>query len=91
MTVEKDGYTQEFLNAFNNRKLLRVYSPKTKLDRCLILAASCYYIKNKQIRMDILESNYIDVIYETFSKYLNGTDKKVYKEVLENLKDNYLN
>jgi len=90
MTVTKNGVTKEILDDFTNRKLLRVHSPKTKLDRCLMLAACCYYVKDTFIRKVILESNYIEIIYETFSKYLIHKDKLIFKQAIDNLKDSYL-
>lgn len=90
MTVEEDGVSEEILNAFMAQKFLRIYSPKTKLDRCLMLSACCYYIKDSFIRRQIIESNYIEIIYETFSQYLNQSDKKVFKQALDTLKANYL-
>lgn len=90
MTVDSDGYTQEILDGFYNRKLMRCFSPLTKLDRCLMLTACCYYVKDSYIRKLVLESNYIDVIFETFSKYLNKSDKIIYKKAIEDLKKDYI-
>ena len=90
MTVNNDGVSEEILNSFNNRKFLKVFSPKTKLDRCLMLTACCYYIKDKFIRKIILESNYIQIIFDTFSKYLNKKDKEIFKKAINNLQSNYL-
>ena len=91
MTVSKNGVTKEILDDFNNRKFLKFHSPKTKLDRCLMLTAGCYYIKDKYIRKMIVESNYIGIIYESFSKYLTPRDKEIFKIALNKLKTNYLN
>lgn len=90
MTVSEDGVTAAILDDFRARKLLRVYSPHTKLDRCLMLSACCYYIKDKFIRKNILEANYIEIIYATFSQYLNPADQVIFKEVLAELKADYL-
>lgn len=90
MIVEKNGYTIEILNAFKDRKLLNGFSPQTKLDRCLRLLACCYYIKDSYIRKLIIESNYIEVIFETFSKYLIKKDKKIFKEAINLLEKDYL-
>ena len=91
MTVSKNGVTKEILDDFNNRKFLKFYSPKTKLDRCLMLAACCYYINDKFIRKTIIESNYIGIIFECFSKYLTQQDKEIFKKAIINLETDYLN
>jgi HD superfamily phosphohydrolase YqeK len=91
MTVSKNGVTKEILDDFNNRKFLKFYSPQTKLDRCLLLTACCYYINHIYIRNIIIESNYIGIIYETFSKYLTQQDKKIFKKALTDLETDYLN
>ena len=91
MTVSKNGVSKEILDDFKNRKFLKFHSPKTKLDRCLLLTACCYYINDSFIRKIILESNYIDIIYETFSKYLTQRDKDVFKKAIGELKIDYLN
>lgn len=90
MTAAQNGVTKQVLDAFYNKQLLNVFSPQTKLDRCLSLTACCYYVKSIFIRKQIIEANYIDMIYETFSKYLNSADKKIFKEAITRLKDNYL-
>lgn len=90
MTVEKNGFTKELLEDFLNQKLLIEYSPNTKLDRCLMLMACCYYVKLPFLREEILNCNYIDIIYETFSKYLNKNDKEVFLQAKNTLKKNYL-
>ena len=91
MTASKNGVSNEILEDFKNRKFLKFYSPKTKLDRCLMLAACCYYINDKFIRKIIAESNYIGVIYDTFSKYLTKRDKEIFKKLLIDLETDYLN
>ncbi len=89
MTTTKNGVTEKILADFNAQKLLISYSPLTKLDRCLLLSACCYYVKESYLRQEILECHYMDIIYETFSKYLNKKDKQLYKQAIENLKQNY--
>lgn len=90
ITVENDGVTKEILDDFLNEKLLVKYSPNTKLDRSLMLLACCYYVKLPFLRKEIINSNYIDIIYETFSKYLNDEDKKIYFQAKNVLKENLL-
>lgn len=89
--VKEDGHTPEILEAFNNRELLVPFKLHTKLDRCFKLTACCYYVKEKFFRDEILKCNYIDIIYESFSKYLIEEDKKIYKQAIEKLKQEYLN
>ena len=91
MTVSENGVTPEILNDFLSNKCLKKYSPQTKLDRSLMLTACCYYIQNTHFRRYIISSNYIDIIYETFSKYLTKEDKLVYKQAINSLKTNYFN
>lgn len=90
MTVEKDGVTKEILENFVNGKPLWCFSPNTKLDRSLMLTACCYYVKYDFLRKDILTKNYIDVMYNTFSKYLNKEDRELYAKSVEELKSKYL-
>lgn len=90
MTVEQNGVTKELMEDFLNQKLLINYSPNTKLDRSLMLSACCYYVKNKFFRQQILDSNYINIIFETFSRYLNDEDKATFKKALDYLMLNYL-
>ena len=63
MTVSGDGYTQQILDSFYNQTLMPKISPKTKLDRCLMLTACCYYVKNLYLREQIRRLNYIDIIF----------------------------
>ena len=90
MTVDKDGgATSEILEKFKKQELLLGLSPVTKLDRCLMLTACCYYVEDKYLREEILKNNYIDIIFETFSKYLNDEDKKLYKEIIDGFKQKF--
>lgn len=90
MTVDKDGGpTSEILEKFKKQELLLGLSPVTKLDRCLMLTACCYYVEDQYLRGEILKNNYIDIIFETFSKYLNGEDKKLYKEIIDGFKQEF--
>jgi len=86
----KDGYTKEIYEGFINRDLMRKYSPKTKLDRCLSLTACIYYVKFDFLREEIINKKYINVIYETLSKYLNDEDKNVYKIAINEMMKNYI-
>ena len=86
MTVEKDGVTIEILNSFLKQEFLN-YSPNTKLDRSLMLLACCYYVNISFLREEILKCNYLDIIYETFSKYLNEEDKEKFLYCKNNLKE----
>ena len=88
--VSEEGYNKDLLDDFNNKKKLNKYSYKSKLDRALMLAACLYYIEYDFLRKEIVNSNYIDIVYETFSKYLNDEEKLIYKNSLEKLKKNYL-
>lgn len=90
MTVKEDGVTTCILNDFLNLKPLYIYSPKTKLDRALMLSACVYYVKFNYLRNEIVKKNYIDIIFETFSQYLNKEDKQIYRKAIEILKKNYL-
>ncbi len=90
ITTVEDGVTNEILKAFNNRELMNVFSPKTKLDRCLILCACCYYVKSKHFRKNILACNYIDMMFETFSRYLTHEDCGILKVAMNSLKESYL-
>ena len=89
--IERDGYTKEIYDAFVKEELMRVYSPCTKLDRCLILTACIYYVKFDFLRKEIMDKNYINIVYETLSKCLNEEDKKIYKGLIDNLLINYIN
>lgn len=86
MTMTANGYTTEILNDFLELKPLWIYSPNTKLDRALTLTACTYYVKYSFLRKEIVEKNYIDIIYETFSQYLNNEDKEIYKNAIASLK-----
>lgn len=86
----EEGYTEQIVEAFKNKKLMRGFSPKTKLDRCLSLTACLYYVKYDFLRIDIVNKGYVDVVYETLSKYLNNEDKMVYKQLLDDLMKEYV-
>ncbi|MBR3890483.1 MAG: HD domain-containing protein [Bacilli bacterium] len=88
--VSEEGYNKDLLDDFNNKKKLNKYSYKSKLDRALMLAACLYYVEYDFLRKEIVNSNYIDIVYETFSKYLNDEEKLIYKNSLEKMKKNYL-
>ena len=90
IVVSSDGYTKELLEDFKQMKLLINYPTNTKVDRCLKLTACSYYVKFPFLREEILKGNYIDIMYETFSQYLNQEDKKTYKDAVEIMKINYI-
>ena len=54
------------------------------------LTACCYYVQNQYLRKQIVDCNYLEIIYETFSQYLNEVDKKVYRQAIDDLKIDYL-
>ena len=90
MTVSEEGVTKELLDDFLNQRRLWKYSPKTKVDRALMITACTYYVRYKFLKQQILENNLIDVIAETFIKYFNEEDKKTYLDAVEVLKTRYL-
>ena len=69
---------------------MRYFSSKTKLDRCLSLTACLYYVKFDFLRQEIVDKGYVNVIYETLSKYLNNAEKTIYKELIDDLMEKYL-
>ena len=90
MTMSENGVTENILEDFKNLKPLWIYSPQTKLDRALMLTACSYYVKYDFLREDILKKNYIDIMFETFSQYLDFNDKEIYKNAVDTLKSKYL-
>lgn len=88
--IDGDGYNSEILNDFSNQQKLNKYNYNSKLDRALMLAACLYYVDYDFLRKEIISNNYIDIVYETFSKYLNDKEKEIYRLALTNLKKNYL-
>lgn len=89
MTATLDGVTSEVLNDFVNLKPLWIYPVKTKLDRCLMLTANCYYVRFPFLRKEIWDCKFIDIMCETFSKYLNEQDKISYRQAVEDMKINF--
>lgn len=89
--VKGDGFTKEILNDFLNQKKLLGHLPNSNLDRILMMTANCYYVNLEFLRKEILDKKYIDSIFEVYSVYLNENDKKVYRDAIEHLKQNYLN
>ena len=90
MTVTESGVTKEILNDFVNMERLWVYSPKTKVDRALMLTANVYYVRFDFLKEQILKNNMIDVIAFEFLKYFDEEDKKIYLDAIELLKSRYL-
>lgn len=90
MTSKKNGYTEEILKNFLSQKPIYSLPLTTKLDRCLKLASNTYNITESFLRESVLKYRYLDCIFETFSKYLNKTDKLVFRDAIDNLKIDYL-
>lgn len=90
MTVNEEGFTPELLDDFVNQRRLWKYSPKTKVDRALMLTACTYYVRYLFLKEQILNNNLIDVIAESFLKYFNEEDKKTYLDAVALLKTRYL-
>lgn len=89
MGLTEAGVTPEILQAFENMKPLWVYRCNTKLDRCLQFVANCYYVRYPFLRKEILAANFIDVMYESFSTYLNEQDKQIFKNAIQTIKPKY--
>ena len=90
MTVSEDGYTPELLNDFINLKRLWIYSPKTKIDRALMLTACLYYVRYDFLRQQILNNNFFEVVSNNFLQYLNDSDKQTYLNAIKIMKERYL-
>lgn len=86
IVLNKDGVTEEIYKNFINLKPIYMYSPNTKLDRSLILTSCTYNTTYDFLRQEIKENNYLEAIYQIFSKYLNEQDKKLYRNAIENLR-----
>ena len=89
MTVNENGVSSQIWNDFLDLKPLYIYSPKTKLDRALMMLANTYYVKFDFLRKQVFQNKYIDVIFETFSQYLNEEDKQKFNYAKETLKNKY--
>lgn len=89
ITTNNDGYSAEIMEAFCDRKILRKFVPKTKLDRILMLTTCVYSVNLIFLRHEIVANNYIDIIFDRFSKYLNIEDCKLYLKCINDLKDKY--
>ncbi len=90
MTVNQDGYTPAILDAFINLKVLRDFSPKTKIDRALMLTACLYYVRYDFLRAQILQFNFFDVVSNSFLQYLNDTDQQIYLNAVKTMRERYL-
>ena len=88
--TSEEGYNVELLNDFYKQNKLHKYSYKSKLDRSLMLAACLYYVEYDFLRNEIINNNYFENIYESFSKYLNEEESSIYKKALYDLKKSYL-
>ncbi len=84
--LTKDGVTEQIYENFINLKPIYQFSPNTKLDRSLILTSCAYNVTFDFLREEIKNNNYLDAIYQTFSKYLNEEDKNIYKNAIEILR-----
>ena len=84
------GYNKELLEDFTKQKKLHQYSYNSKLDRSLMLAACLYYVEYDFLRKEIINGNYFESIYESFSKYLNDKEKIIYRTALYDLKKSYI-
>ena len=89
MRYTTDGVTPEILQAFEDMKPLWKFKCNTKLDRCLQFVANCYYVRYPFLRKEILAANFIDVMCESFSVYLNLQDKQIFKNAIETIKPKY--
>jgi len=87
--TDLDGYSQNILNAFYNGERLYMYSTPTKLDRVLKLASGINNVEIDFLRREIIDKNYINIIYKTYSKHLNKEDRKIYKNAIEFLSKNF--
>lgn len=90
MTVSESGVTPELLNDFVNMNALWGYSPKTKIDRALMLTSCTYRVKFDFLREQVLNFNLIDTIADTFVQYLNEEDTKTYLDAVALMKERYL-
>ncbi len=90
MTVNQDGYTPAILDAFINLKRLRDFSPKTKIDRALMLTACLYYVRYDFLREQILQYNFFDAVSNSFLQYLNDTDQQIYLNAVKTMRERYL-
>lgn len=90
VTQTEDGYTKAIVDAFKSGKLMRGFSPKAKIDRCLSLTACLYYVKYDFLRQDIVNKGYVGAVYEILSKHLNSEDKTMYKQLLDGLMKEYI-
>lgn len=90
MTTTADGYTPAILKDFINLKRLRGYSPKTKVDRALILSACLYYVRYDFLREQILRFNFFEAVGQSFLHYFNETDRKTYLNAIKTVQSRYL-
>ena len=88
--VNKDGVTEQIYQDFLDLKPLIWFTPITKLDRCLIRISGCYNLTYNFLREEVLNNNYIDIMFETFSQYLNKKDKQFFKDAVVDLKKKYI-
>ncbi|MBQ3494200.1 MAG: HD domain-containing protein [Clostridia bacterium] len=85
-----DGHTPQIIKDFENLAPLWHAKSLTKLDRCITFLANFYYVKLDFLRKEILENNYMDEYFNSYSQLLNQEDKKMFKNILDNFKSRYL-
>ncbi|MBO7526749.1 MAG: HD domain-containing protein [Clostridia bacterium] len=90
ITQTEDGFTKEIVDDFKDLKPLFNYSPKTKLDRMLILTSMAYNIKNAWLREQVIQKHYLDIIYQRFSQELEFEDSRVLKDAIDTIKHKLL-
>ena len=90
MTTTANGYTPTILNDFINLKRLRGYSPKTKVDRALMLTACLYYVRYDFLREQILKYNFFEAVSHSFLQYFNEEDQQTYLNAVKTMQSRYL-
>lgn len=90
MTTTANGYTPEILDDFINLKRLRSYSPKTKIDRALMLTACLYYVRYDFLREQVLKYNFFEAVSHSFLHYLNKEDQRTYLNAVKIMQSRYM-
>lgn len=88
--TDKNGYTQEILDAFYNKKPLYYFSTPTKLDRLLKLTGNIRNINMQFLRENIIRNKYLDTFLDVYGVKLNNKDKTIFKEAIEYLKQEFV-
>ena len=89
ISINKDGYNDEILNAFMSMELLLGYKPESKLDIALMSMANTYYVKYDFLRKEIVDNGYIDIMFDNLALLLNEQDYETFKNAVSNLRNNY--